>query len=259
MWGAEGGYPCICARIVQLNFDWGEDKIMPYNSKVHDYSIITASDNDSTDSCKAGIIPINQLRNVPLDSVTQYGNDRLRKSESQRHYTAAKVINNLAVKKYKINGRGISFNDLLFAKIATSKKQAQIKLKYHLKKKTLFTISKNKPQSYYPESLRSEIINNKISKNIPIGITGVPYNNNTHWFAAGLMCLWNFRSCGRYHCAITGPGFLGIGILSLAEALGTINLQEWIEWSVFLAILAIGFGLEYAYKLREGTCYCKTQ
>jgi hypothetical protein len=69
------------------------------------------------------------------------------------------------------------------------------------------------------------------------------------WFAAGLMCLWNFRSCGRYHCAITGPGFLGIGILSLIEALDIINLQEWIEWSIFLAVLAIGFGLEYAQRL----------
>jgi hypothetical protein len=79
------------------------------------------------------------------------------------------------------------------------------------------------------------------------------------WFAAGLMCLWNFKSCGRYHCTITGPGFLGIGILTLVEALGIINLQEWIEWSIFLAVLAIGFGFEYMYKLREGTCYCKTQ
>jgi hypothetical protein len=79
------------------------------------------------------------------------------------------------------------------------------------------------------------------------------------WFAASLMCLWNFRSCRRFHCAITGPGFLGIAILSLVEALGIINLQEWIEWSIFLAVLAIGFGFEYMYKLREGTCYCKTQ
>ncbi|MGH9974740.1 MAG: hypothetical protein ACRD8Z_02745 [Nitrososphaeraceae archaeon] len=79
------------------------------------------------------------------------------------------------------------------------------------------------------------------------------------WFAAGLMCLWNFKSCRRYHCAITGPGFLGIGILSLIEILDIINLQEWIEWSIFLAVLTIGFGLEYANRLREGTCYCKTQ
>jgi hypothetical protein len=79
------------------------------------------------------------------------------------------------------------------------------------------------------------------------------------WFAAGLMCLWNFKSCGRFHCTVTGPGFLGIGILSLTEAIGIINLQEWIEWSIPLAVLAIGFGSEYIYKSREGTCYCQTE
>src|ERR671919_2823677 len=77
------------------------------------------------------------------------------------------------------------------------------------------------------------------------------------WFAAGIMCLWNFRSCGRYHCAITGPGFFGLGILSLVEALGVYNTPEWIEWSMFAAVLAIGFGLELVHKIREGTCYCK--
>jgi hypothetical protein len=77
------------------------------------------------------------------------------------------------------------------------------------------------------------------------------------WFAAGLMCLWNFKSCGRYHCAITGPGFFGLGILSLVEALGMFNPAEWIEWSIFGAVFALGFGLEYVHKMREGTCYCK--
>jgi hypothetical protein len=77
------------------------------------------------------------------------------------------------------------------------------------------------------------------------------------WFAASIMCLWNFRSCGRYHCAITGPGFFGLGILSLVEALGVYNTPEWIEWSMFAAVLAIGFGLELVHKIREGTCYCK--
>jgi hypothetical protein len=77
------------------------------------------------------------------------------------------------------------------------------------------------------------------------------------WFAAGVMCIWNFNSCGRYHCIITGPGFLGIGIISLTEALGIINLQEWIEWCICFAVLAIGFGLEYRYKLRKGTCFVK--
>jgi hypothetical protein len=77
------------------------------------------------------------------------------------------------------------------------------------------------------------------------------------WFAAGIMCVWNFKSCGRYHCAITGPGFFGLSILSLFEASGIFNPAEWIEWSIFCAVLAIGFGLEYVHKIREGTCYCK--
>ena len=75
----------------------------------------------------------------------------------------------------------------------------------------------------------------------------------------GLMCLWNFGSCGRYHCAITGPGFIGVGILSLVEALGIFSLPDWIEWSIFGAVLVSGFGLEYVHKIREGTCYCKMQ
>lgn len=83
------------------------------------------------------------------------------------------------------------------------------------------------------------------------------------WFAAGLICIWNFKSCKRFHCIITGPGFLGIGILSLTEAIGIISLQEWIDWPVldliFLAVIAIGFGSEYLYKSRKGTCYCQTK
>lgn len=75
------------------------------------------------------------------------------------------------------------------------------------------------------------------------------------WFACGLLCVWNVKLCGRYHCAITGPGFLGIGILSLVEALGIINFQEWIQWTIFAVVLAIGFGFEYRYKLQKGTYY----
>jgi hypothetical protein len=79
------------------------------------------------------------------------------------------------------------------------------------------------------------------------------------WIAAGIICLWNFKSCGRYHCAITGPGFFGLGILSLIEALSIYNSPEWIEWSIFGAVLAVGFGFEYMHKIKEGICYCKIQ
>jgi hypothetical protein len=43
----------------------------------------------------------------------------------------------------------------------------------------------------------------------------------------------------------------------LLEASGIFNPAEWIEWSIFGAVLAMGFGLEYVHKMREGTCYCK--
>jgi hypothetical protein len=43
------------------------------------------------------------------------------------------------------------------------------------------------------------------------------------WFAAAAMCLVNYRSCGRYHCKITGSGFLGLGILAILDTIGLID------------------------------------
>jgi hypothetical protein len=76
------------------------------------------------------------------------------------------------------------------------------------------------------------------------------------WFAAGAMCVINYRSCGRYHCKITGPGFFGLGILAVLETVGAINLAAWVIWSILSAILAVGFGLEYRYRYNSkiGSC-----
>ena len=76
------------------------------------------------------------------------------------------------------------------------------------------------------------------------------------WFAAGTMCLANFSSCGRYHCKITGPGFYGLGILAILETIGVVNAPGWVTWTALIGLLAVGFGLEYRYKGKEGTCYC---
>lgn len=75
------------------------------------------------------------------------------------------------------------------------------------------------------------------------------------WFAAGTMCLANFSSCGRYHCKITGPGFFVLGILAALDATGLVSLAAWVTWTALLVVLAVGFGLEYRYRSREGTCY----
>lgn len=75
------------------------------------------------------------------------------------------------------------------------------------------------------------------------------------WFAAGTMCLVNFSSCGRYHCKITGFGFFGLGILAVLDTVGVINPTAWIIWTTLSAVLAVGFGLEYRYNSKSGSCY----
>jgi len=75
------------------------------------------------------------------------------------------------------------------------------------------------------------------------------------WFAAGAMCLVNYSSCGRYHCKITGPGFFGLGILAILDTIGVINSAAWVIWTALFAVLAVGFGLEYRYNSKSGSCY----
>lgn len=31
----------------------------------------------------------------------------------------------------------------------------------------------------------------------------------------GSLCIYNYRRCGRYHCKITGPGYIGVAVLTL--------------------------------------------
>jgi protein-S-isoprenylcysteine O-methyltransferase Ste14 len=75
------------------------------------------------------------------------------------------------------------------------------------------------------------------------------------WFAASAMCLANYNSCGRYHCKITGLGFLGLGVLAILEEIGVIDLEAWVTWTTLFAVLAVGFGLEYRYNSKSGSCY----
>jgi protein-S-isoprenylcysteine O-methyltransferase Ste14 len=75
------------------------------------------------------------------------------------------------------------------------------------------------------------------------------------WFAASAMCLVNYNSCGRYHCKITGLGFFGLGVLAILEEIGVIDLEAWVTWTTLFAVLAVGFGLEYRYNSKSGSCY----
>ena len=75
------------------------------------------------------------------------------------------------------------------------------------------------------------------------------------WFAACTMCLANFSSCGRYHCKITEPGFFGLGILlAVLDTVEIIDPAPWIVLTALFGVLATGFGLEYRYNSKRGSC-----
>jgi len=113
----------------------------------------------------------------------------------RRRYTRAVQIEKFAVEKYKKNGHGLTFNDLLSTGLASNKKQSQITLKYYHNKGILFTTSAHKPQQYYPTCIKSEILNARITKNIPIGVTEVGYSYIARNAESGQIS----NSNGRFH------------------------------------------------------------
>jgi hypothetical protein len=119
-------------------------------------------------------IPIASSKNIPL-ALSAQCDDGFVVGYKRRRYTRAKHIEKLAIEKCKKNGKGITFNDLLSYGLAPNKKQSQVTLKYYRNKGILFSISAHKPQQYYPASIKSEILNAKMAKNIPIGVTEVGY------------------------------------------------------------------------------------
>jgi hypothetical protein len=122
-------------------------------------------------------IPVIERRNIPLEVLGQCDENQYNSAISHRRYTNAKSIETLAINKYRQNGRGICFNDLLSHVLAKHKRQAQSTLKYCLRSKVLFTPYNRKPQQYYPTCLKSEILN----KIVPVGVTEVPHLKTTHF------------------------------------------------------------------------------
>lgn len=75
------------------------------------------------------------------------------------------------------------------------------------------------------------------------------------FFAFGLLCLINHLRCDRYHCIITGVGFLGVGVISLLGLLNVVTLPHGLNWGLFLVVLVVGYSLELRHKLKTGKCY----
>jgi len=77
------------------------------------------------------------------------------------------------------------------------------------------------------------------------------------FFIIGGLCLWNYNRCGRVHCQITGWGFLAVGVIALLNILGIIDISWSTIWMVFFAVLIIGYGKEFFYSGKTGSCYKK--
>ena len=131
--------------------------------------------SDST-SCPKNS-PIDQKSNAPLRTLVYCDAVRF---DSTRRYTRAQEVDALAVKKYKVNGRGITFQDLISSGLAKHKSQAQNTLKRYLGRKILFAPENHKPQRYFPSSLKAEIHEARLSKNARIRVTGAPLLQSTY-------------------------------------------------------------------------------
>jgi hypothetical protein len=161
----------LCSKVSGYLRRWKEEKLLSNCSHKDNAKLVTRTSEN---------IPIDSSQNIPIDLLVQYGSGG-GSNCIRRRYTRVQEIEGLAASKYKENGKGITFNDLLSNEFALHKKQAQITLKHCLEKQVLFTISNHKPQRYYPTSLRAEILKNKLSKNLPIGVTEVVFSDPPHF------------------------------------------------------------------------------
>ena len=126
--------------------------------------------SSNSPSCPKNAL-LDQESNAPLQTLVYCDAGRF---DSTRRYTRAQEVDALAVKKYKINGRGITFQDLISSGLVKHKSQAQNTLKRCLARKILFAPDNHKPQQYFPTSLMAEIHRARLSKNALIRVTGYP-------------------------------------------------------------------------------------
>lgn len=70
---------------------------------------------------------------------------------------------------------------------------------------------------------------------------GRPYLLTTAFLWAGLGCVVNAGRCGRFHCHLTGPLYLVLGVMSALIGLGVLDLA----WSWIAAVFALGTFIAY--------------
>jgi hypothetical protein len=114
------------------------------------------------------------IKNLPLTSKKIPQEDLVgRFSSGSRSYNFSYSITDLAIDKFRKTGKGITYKDLMDAGVAVHKHQAQEILKYQLRIGNLFTIQDERPQKYYPNKIKSEVVGKIAKRNTPIQPRGV--------------------------------------------------------------------------------------
>ena len=128
--------------------------------------------------------------NRPIDVINNSPSKQLGQRYRKGKWIRGRELKELARKKYFINGRGITFYDVV-DEYRCSKAKAQLRIKNACKEKIdengkkssiLFTLDNERtnPQQYYPSCIKATIIENKRKRqNGLIDPTGVSYNSKT--------------------------------------------------------------------------------
>lgn len=83
-------------------------------------------------------------------------------------------------------------------------------------------------------------------------VGGVTANWPSLWLAAvvfgalGAACWVNGRRCGALHCRISGPGYVVIGLVAVASALGAIDVSVATLTVAFLVVAGASLAIEAA-------------
>jgi len=79
-----------------------------------------------------------------------------------------------------------------------------------------------------------------------------PASASTIMLAAGIGCVANWLRNRTFHCGVTAPLFLVVGILFLLSDIRTIHINPRIVWPIVWVGIGVGFFLEWRYA-RRGT------
>lgn len=64
-----------------------------------------------------------------------------------------------------------------------------------------------------------------------------------------LKVVFSFNRISRTH--LRSRSIKPFDILAILERIGVVNAPGWVTWTALIAVLAVGFGLEYIYKAKR--------